>query len=134
MNEISEAELKDFEHVTSHLVMSADLNAANLLFGGKLILWVDEAAAMFIMKKLKTPYIVTKKITELIFDNPTHLGDIIDILFRTSKVGRTSFTAQCFVVKRNTEATGEFFKVLECEVVFVRVDEMGRPKEHGYKI
>jgi acyl-CoA hydrolase len=55
-----------FHSVATRLIMSGDLNAANTLFGGRLIQWVDEAASVYVMELLRTHHIVTKKISEVL--------------------------------------------------------------------
>ena len=48
------------EFRTRKLIKPEDLNANNTLFGGKLLLWIDEEAAIFAMCKLDTKKLVTK--------------------------------------------------------------------------
>ena len=48
--------------------------------------------------------------------------------------GTTSITVQCFVVKKVFSKSGQIERILECEAVFVAVDEEGRPRPHGFKL
>jgi acyl-CoA hydrolase len=123
---------KDYTVVTSHLVMSADLNAAHTLFGGRLAAWVDEAAAMFVMEELKTHMIVTKKISEIVFMQPARLGDVLEFLLKVKNVGKTSFTVECIVRARAINPQDMLRVIMNCEVVFVKINKEGRPEDHGY--
>ena len=48
--------VEGFEPVEGYtkLIMPKDLNAANRLFGGQLMAWFDEAAALYVMSIAKT--------------------------------------------------------------------------------
>lgn len=120
-----------FSKVTSHLVMHSHLNAANTLFGGLLIQWVDEAAAIYVMELLKTHNIVTKKISEVVYSEPTRLGDVLEFLMRPKHVGTTSITVQCIVQAKIIDRDDTERTILNCDLVFVKVDKIGRPQAHN---
>lgn len=126
-------EARGYERVYRKLVMFADLNAAGTIFGGQLVSWMDEAAAIYAGEKMHTRRIVTKKISELIFNQPANLGDLLEIWCRVTKEGRTSLTASVLVVRRSTRTDEDVFtqvgEVCASEFVFVATDEEGRPKE-----
>jgi hypothetical protein len=50
-----------------HLIKPQDLNSHNTLFGGRLLSWLDEEAATWVMVKLGLANIVTKYISEVDF-------------------------------------------------------------------
>lgn len=114
------------------LIMTEDLNAAERLFGGKLLAWVDEYAALYCMNRLQTRQIVTKKISEVIFNEPAHLGDILKFLFRTKQVGTSSITTECLVTTMPIGKNDIERIVVRCDVVFVALDRNGRPIPHHY--
>lgn len=120
----------DYHIVTSHIVMAGDLNGAMMLFGGAPIQWVDEAAALYSMEILKSRRVVTKKISEVIFNNPAKLGDVLDLLFRLKAVGRTSLTLSCLVQTKKLGHDEAIKEILECDLVFVNIDDKGRPTPH----
>lgn len=121
-----------FKSVSNRLIMSGDLNAANTLFGGKLIQWVDEAASVFVMELLRSHNIVTKKISEVLYNEPTHLGDVLEFLFRVKGVGRTSVTVECAVRAKAIDHDDTLRIILNCDLVFVKLDKLGRPVAHDY--
>lgn len=113
------------------LVKPEDLNPANRLYGGRLLEWLDEATALYVMCQLKTKNIVTLKVTELVFKNPVFCGDIIEFKANIFKVGKTSITVSVGVWKKHVETQTEE-NVLTCQMVFVKVGEDGKAVPHGY--
>ena len=113
------------------LVMSEDLNHANRLFGGQIMKWTDEAAAMYVMCQLETRKVVTVKVSELEFKEPVKGGDILEFFASTTRVGRTSINVKLDVHRKSIEdkAIAPAI-VLSCEFVFVAVDDKGKPTAH----
>ena len=120
-----------FHCVNRRLIMQAHLNAAERLFGGMLMAWVDESAALFTMELIGSTRIVTKKISEVIFEEPAYPGDILEFRFRVGDIGRTSVTLECQVIARSLGDRGKDRLILGCDVVFVALDRNGRPSPHG---
>lgn len=115
------------EFRTRKLIRPEDLNPRGTLFGGRVLLWVDEEAAIFAMCQLKTKNVVTKIISEINFVSPASRGDVIEIGVETVKFGTTSIILRAVVRNKDTEET-----ILNIEkMVFVCVDEDGNPKPHG---
>lgn len=126
--------MKTYAKVTSHIVMVGDLNFGHSLFGGLLVQWVDEAASIYVMRRLQSRSVVTKKISEVIYDEPTHLGDTLDFFMRVSKAGTTSITVECVVQARKIEPHEKSRIILNCSLVFVHVNPLGRPEPHNFNI
>lgn len=103
-----------------------DLNAHGTLFGGAILSWVDEEAAIFVSCQLNKGNLVTKFMSEINFVSTAKLGDIIEIGMETLKFGRTSITVRCEVRKKFTRET--IIKI--DKIVFVHVDDEGRPTPH----
>lgn len=131
MNTIAPQDLKDFTLISNRLIMNADLNASGKLFGGQLMAWVDEAAALYCMMELRTKHIVTKKFSEVIFNEPAHNGDVLEFRCRTKSLGRTSMTIECIVPTKIIQAGEQCRVIVHCDVVFVAIDRNGRPVPHG---
>ena len=109
------------------LIKPEDLNAHGTLFGGTVLSWIDEEAAIFVLCQLGKGNIVTKYMSEINFVNSAKLGEVIEIGMETVKFGRTSITVKCEVrtkFEKNTIITID-------EIVFVHLDEFGRPKPHN---
>lgn len=115
------------EFRTRKLVQPADLNAHNTLFGGQMLRWIDEEAAIFAYCQLETPHIVTKFISEVNFVAPARQGDIVEIGMEVVKFGETSITLRCEARNKNTKKT----IVVIDRIVFVAVNEEGKSIPHG---
>ncbi|MER3375064.1 MAG: hotdog domain-containing protein, partial [Allomuricauda sp.] len=64
---------------TRKWVKPEDLNPNQTLFGGRLLQWIDEEAALYAIIQLDNTHIVTKFISEINFISAPKQGDIIEI-------------------------------------------------------
>ena len=112
---------------TRKLIKPGDLNARNTLFGGALLRWIDEEASIYAMTKLDSTSVVTKYMSEIDFVNSAEQGEVIEIGLGFKKVGRTSVSFSCEV---RTVFTKKVIIKIDT-IVFVNVDEQGKPKPHG---
>lgn len=109
------------------IIKPQDLNNNGTLFGGAVLSWIDEEAAIFVACQLGKQNIVTKYMSEINFVHSGELGDVIEIGMETVKFGTSSITVRCEVRTKFSEKT-----IITIEkIVFVHVDENGRPKAHG---
>lgn len=108
-------------------VKPEDLNANETLFGGRLLSWIDEEAAIYAMCQLKAKKVVTKFMSEINFVSAATYGDVVEIGLETIGFGTTSISMRCVVRNKDTHA-----KILTIEkIVFVLLDRNGIPKPHG---
>jgi acyl-CoA hydrolase len=114
---------------TRKLIKPADLNPRGTLFGGRLLEWIDEEAAIFAICQLGSPNIVTKAMSEINFVTTGKLGDVVEFGMELVSVGVTSITLTCDV--RNKQTKQSIIKI--DKIVFVLLDENGKPKPHGKK-
>jgi len=112
---------------TRKLVKPGDLNPRKTLFGGRILQWIDEEAAIFAICQLGSPNIVTKAMSEINFVSTAVSGDIIEFGMDLIKVGTTSITLACDV--RNKITKQSIVKI--DKIVFVLLDENGKPTPHG---
>jgi acyl-CoA thioesterase YciA len=112
--------------LTRKLVQPQDLNVRGTLFGGRLLAWVDEEAAIFAGVETRHNKVVTKSISAINFIAPAFQGDIIEIGVALKKVGRTSVSVEVQV--RNLVTQKVIVNI--DEMVFVCVDENGKPTPH----
>jgi len=112
---------------TRKLIKPSDLNARGTLFGGQVLKWIDEEAAIFCVCQLGTSRIVTKLMSEINFVETAKLGEIVEIGCDVVKFGTTSITINCDV--RNKTTKQSIVKI--DKIVFVVVDENGKPIPHG---
>ena len=105
-----------------------DLNPNGSLFGGQLLSWIDEEAAIFAMCQLgNNKHIVTKFISEIDFKSSARTGDIIEMGMEVVKFGKSSLTLKCLV--RNKVTKEEIISIEK--IVFVNLDADGKAVPHG---
>lgn len=117
-----------------HLVMPKDLNPAGSLFGGQLMSWLDEAAALYAMCQLNTKNIVTVAVTDLVFKERIKSGDFVIFEAWNQKVGTTSLTIgiNVYVKPVGDTSTQKPYPSLSTSFTFVQVDPTtGQKVPHG---
>jgi acyl-CoA thioesterase YciA len=109
-------------------MMPKDTNAMGTIFGGVILSYIDQAAAIQAYKYASQRF-VTKAMNAVEFVAPVHLGDVVSFYATIARVGRTSLTVKVDVeAERFPETKGtHFVKVTEATVVCVAVDASGRP-------
>ena len=112
---------------TRKWIKPGDLNPNGSLFGGALLQWIDEEAAIYAIIQLGSNRVVTKYMSEINFENPGRPGDIIELGLKATHFGTTSVTLTCQV--RN-KITKNIILTVD-KIVFVHLDENGIPTPHG---
>lgn len=116
--------------VTERLVRPEHMNAAGALFGGVILAWIDEAAAIAARKLFHTPNFATVAIMGGIhFRRPIFLGDLVSLKSTLVRVGRTSIAFQVDITVFDAQDPTPVCAVQE--IVFVRKDAQGKPHPHG---
>ena len=112
---------------TRKWIKPEDLNPNGTLFGGRLLEWIDEEAALYTIVQLENRFIVTKLITEIDFKSSARQGDIIEIGIEATKFGRSSLTMRCEVRNMMTRET-----IITIEkIVMVNLDKDGKATPHN---
>ncbi|MEA1785322.1 hotdog domain-containing protein [Arenibacter sp. GZD96] len=112
---------------TRKWVKPEDLNANETLFGGRVLAWIDEEAALYTIIQLESKRIVTKYMSEINFMSTAKQGDVIEIGVEVVKFGKTSLTLNCEVRNKMTRET----IVTVDNIIMVNLDENGKPAPHG---
>lgn len=112
---------------TRKWVKPEDLNPNGSLFGGQLLAWIDEEAALYTVVQLENPHVVTKFISEINFISAPVQGDIIEIGIEAVAFGQSSITLRCEV--RNKQTHQDILSI--DKIVMVNLDDHGKPKPHG---
>ena len=112
---------------TRKWVKPEDLNPNKTLFGGRLLAWIDEEAALYTIIQLENKNIVTKFMSEINFVSSARRGDVIEIGLEVIKFGRTSLTLGCEVRNKMTRET----IITIDKIIMVNLDENGDPVPHG---
>jgi acyl-CoA thioesterase YciA len=114
------------ELLNTHPIKKSDLGSHGNLFGGKLLAWIDSAAAGYSMQLCDTPRIVTVSIDKCFFEKPAKEGQLLKIYGQPSKIGSTSITLYMEARAHNVY-TGNQTIILRTNIKFVRIDEEGNP-------
>ncbi|MAZ58418.1 MAG: acyl-CoA thioesterase [Flavobacteriales bacterium] len=112
---------------TRKLVKPEDLNTGGSLFGGQLLRWIDEEAAIYAMCQLDNQKVTTKFMSEIDFISPAKTGDVIEIGLELIKMGITSITFRCEARVKQTEKT----IITIDKIVFVNLNKELRPTPHN---
>ncbi len=112
---------------TRKWVKPGDLNPNGTLFGGRLLAWIDEEAALYTTIQLENSKIVTKYISEINFTSSAKQGDIVEIGIEVVKFGKSSMTIKCEVRNKMTRET-----ILTVDnIIMVNLGDDGKPAPHG---
>ena len=117
------------EYRSRKLIRPEHLNSRGTLFGGELLKWIDEEAAIFAICQLGQKNIVTKAMSEIDFMSSPQNGDIIEIGCQLEEIGNTSITIKVDV--RNKDSKIPIITI--DKIVFVLLDENGKPIKHNMK-
>lgn len=104
--------------VGSRICMRKDVGLNGNLFGGNLLSWMDEIAAIFARKETSEPYVVTYKFGEIIFKKPVKEGDLIDFYCHTIEKRISSIHFVIYAVIGQEP-------VFSTTAIFVAVDKEG---------
>ena len=108
------------------ILLPRDTNAHGTIFGGVILSHIDLAGAAEARKNGRHRF-VTVAMRDVEFKRPVYVGDIVSFYTTTTKVGRTSVTVKVDVFAERADAATVRAKVTAAELVFVAVDEHGRP-------
>lgn len=112
---------------TRKWVKPEDLNPNGTLFGGRLLEWIDEEAALYTIIQLENQKVVTKYMSEVNFMASAKQGDIVEIGIKVVKFGNSSITLNCKVRNKMTRET----IITVDNIIMVNLGNDGEPKPHG---
>lgn len=113
--------------ITTKVVLPNDTNTLGNLFGGQLLAWMDEIAAVSAHRHCKR-VVVTASISNVSFNSPIHHAEIVTLEAKVSRAFTSSM--EVFVdVFVEDHVTGKRRKCNEAIYTFVAVDQNGAPIE-----
>jgi len=110
--------------VMNELVLPNDTNTLHNLMGGRLLHWMDIAAAISAQKHCNR-IVVTASVDNVSFKQPIKLGDVITIEAKVSRAFTTSLEVRLDVWAENIPS-GSRIKSNEAYYTFVALDQNGR--------
>ncbi len=112
--------------ISTHICKGQNIGVHGNLFGGVMLSWLDEAGAAFTAQVCGSPRMVTKCISQVVFQRPVRPGQIIKIYGDVVRIGGTSITVK-LEARRHSVVNGSQKPVCEVEMTFVRIDGDGDP-------
>lgn len=112
-----------FDLVATHHVLTLHLGVAGTLFGGTLLAWVDEAAALYATRAADNRF-VTFELERVRFLLPCFMGDVVDVCARP--LGATTSGLEVEVKAARLSADGREEVVLSTRAVMVAVGADGK--------
>jgi len=110
--------------IMNELVLPNDTNTMNNLMGGRLLHWMDIAAAISAQKHCNR-IVVTVSVDNVSFKHSIKLGDVITIEAKVSRSFKTSVEVRLDVWAQNIPS-GTRIKSNEAYYTFVALDENGK--------
>jgi acyl-CoA hydrolase len=109
----------------AQIVLPGDANALGTAFGGRVVQWIDLAAAIAARRHAAMPC-VTVSIDQLTFRAPIRVGSIVTVLAQVNAVFGSSMEIGVDVEVEDPE-TGEREKCCDAYLTFVALGPNGRP-------
>ena len=106
-------------------MMPRDTNAHGTIFGGVILSYIDQAGAIE-ARRQGCGMMLTVSMDKIVFHQPVQVGDLVSFWTETLRIGTTSITTKV-TVDSIRSAGRERVMVTEAQVVYVNVDEKGRP-------
>lgn len=112
--------------IMTELVLPNDTNLFGNLMGGRLMYWMDIAAALAAHKHCNVP-VVTASVDNISFENPIKLGNVVHIEAKLSRAFNSSMEVHLNVW--GEDLTQQFkYKSNEAYYTFVALDTHGKPR------
>ena len=113
--------------ITSKIVLPYDTNTLGNFFGGQLLAWMDNCAAIS-ASRLCRRVVITASVNNVSFNHPIKLGDVVTLEAKVTRSFTSSMEIIIDVFVEN-HVTGAKTKCTEAIFTFVAVDQHGNPIE-----
>lgn len=107
-------------------MLPRDTNARGTIFGGVILSHIDLAGGIAAARRAARNF-VTRAMREVEFIAPVYVGDVVSFYTNVVREGNTSVTVMVSVEAERAKDAALRVKVTEAEVVYVAVDEAGKP-------
>mgnify|MGYP003585867432 CR=1 FL=1 len=97
MTDLPNAEARPTEARLLHMVFPDHTNHLGTLFGGQALAWMDMSAFIAASRYARTT-VVTARSEQVDFNQPIHKGDLVEVVARIVKVGRSSMSVDVDVI------------------------------------
>ena len=107
-------------------MLPRDTNAHGTIFGGVILSHIDLAGGVAASRQAPRNF-VTRAMREVEFIAPVYVGDVVSFYTSVVSRGTTSITVKVTVEAERAKDPRHRVKVTEAEVIYVAVDEAGKP-------
>ena len=116
--------VSDSHTVQHYLLMPGDTNGAGVLFGGKLLSWIDMLAGIVALRHADSQ-VVTVAIDHLEFKRSAYVSDVVTLDGRVTWVGNTSMEIRIDTWRENKGSKKELINTAFIVMVGVKDDASG---------
>lgn len=110
-----------------HMVFPDHTNHLGTLFGGQALAWMDMAAFIVASRHARST-VVTARSEQVDFNQPIHKGDLVEVVARIARVGRSSMNVDVELINENL-LTGERKLCTRGRFTMIALDPLGRPTQ-----
>jgi len=114
------------ELISTKICKTSDIGVNDILFGGAMLSWLDEAGGIMASSVCCTSNMVTLKMEEVLFKEPVQVKQQIRIYGKVDRLGKTSISLLIEARRADLQNQTEVV-VCSTKMVFVRIDEQGKP-------
>ena len=114
--------------ISTYLCKTSDIGVNDNLFGGRMLSWLDEAGGIMASSISKSANVITLKMDEVLFLRPVKVKEQIRIYGKVDKIGNTSISLY-LEARRHCVEENEESQVCSTKMLFVSIDEKGKPKK-----
>ena len=107
-------------------MLPRDTNAHGTIFGGIILSHIDLAGGVAASRQARRNF-VTRAMREVEFIAPVYVGDVVSFYTSLQRQGTTSLTVRVEVEAERLQNPRQTVRVTAAEVVYVAVDEAGKP-------
>ena len=107
-------------------MLPRDTNARGTIFGGVILSHLDLAGGIA-ASRFAARNFVTRAMRAVEFIAPVYVGDVVSFYTTVLRQGTTSITIKVSVEAERGRDPRQRVKVTEAEVIYVSVDETGKP-------
>lgn len=107
-------------------MLPRDTNARGTIFGGVILSHIDLAGGVAASRRARRNF-VTRAMRAVEFIAPVYVGDVVSFYTAIQREGTTSLTIRVEVEAERSTDPGSTVRVTAAEVVYVAIDESGKP-------
>jgi acyl-CoA thioesterase YciA len=111
-------------------MLPRDTNAHGTIFGGVILSHIDLAGGVAASRRARRNF-VTRAMREVEFIAPVYVGDVVSFYTAIQGQGTTSLTVRVEVEAERFDNPRHTVRVTAAEVVYVAIDEAGKPLSIG---